>query len=102
MWAEDLVAAFGYTPQYHNATPEYYVPLLQAAGLQIENLQEWKGKLEFTDVGALVYYLKAIPWTIPGFSVQTHLKTLFKLEEKLQRDGSLVFTGHLYLIEAVK
>ncbi|MCE5207847.1 MAG: class I SAM-dependent methyltransferase [Chloroflexi bacterium] len=102
LWAEDLAAAFGVRYMWEDSTPEHYIPRLEAAGLKIENAQEWKGRLEFTDVGAVVYYLKAIPWTVPGFTVQTHLDYLLKLEDRLQEEGELVFTARLYLIEAVK
>ena len=65
MWTHDLMAYFGAAPQWPNATPERYVPRLQAAGLEIVEVQEWSGKLRFTDVGAIVYYLKCVPWEVP-------------------------------------
>lgn len=102
LWAEDLAAVFGARPQYENCTPEYYIPKLEAAGLEIQDAQEWQGRLEFVDVGAIVYYLKAIPWTVPDFSVQTHLDALIQLEDRLREQGELVFTARTFLIEAVK
>ncbi len=101
-WADDLLAIFEVPLPWENDTPEYYVPLLEAAGMEIRDVQDWKGKFEFTDVGAIVYYLKAIPWMVPGFSVDTHLDYLFKLEEMLQEDGQLLFTARTFLIEAEK
>lgn len=102
LWAADLLAAFGAKPQWPDATPEKYLPRLQAARLRIIDQQNWTGELAFTDVGALVYYLKAVPWLVPGFSVQTHLKYLLKLQEKLEDQGKLIFTAKKYLIEARK
>ncbi len=96
----DLVAAFDATQEYPDATPEKYVPQLQAAGLTIVDLQEWQGGLRFTDVGAIVYYLKATPWTVPGFSVATHARYLFALQERLEAGEELRFVWWLYLIEA--
>jgi len=58
--------------------------------------------LIFTDVGAIVYYLKAVPWSVPGFSVETHLKYLLKLQEQLENQKSLSFVARKYLIEAYK
>ena len=43
------------------------MPRLRAAGLAIVDVQDWQGSLRFLDVGALVYYLKAVPWLVPGF-----------------------------------
>ena len=102
MWAADLLAAFDAKPQWPNATPEQYVPRLLAAGMEIVDVRNWSGELAFTDVGAIVYYLKAVPWLVPGFSVKTHLKNLLKLQEQLEKQEKLVFTARKYLIEAHK
>ena len=102
LWAQDLVAFFDADLEYVHITPEYYVPLLQKAGLTITHSQDWQGHLTFTDVGALVYYLKAIPWTIPGFSVDSHLAYLLRLQERIESGIELVFEARKFLIEAHK
>lgn len=102
LWAHDLLAAFGVTPQWPNATPERYLPMLTAAGLEIVRHEDWSGALTFTDVGAIVYYLKAVPWLVPGFSVETHLAHLQNLQYRLEAAGKLVFTAKKYMIEARK
>ena len=102
LWAVDLLAAFDAKPQWPDATPAKYLPRLQAAGLEIVNHQDWSGELTFTDVGAIVYYLKAIPWLVPGFSVESHLKYLLNLQNQLENKGSLTFTARKYIIEARK
>ena len=61
LWAVDLLAAFDARPQWPNATAERYLPRIKDAGLEIINHQDWCGKLIFTDVGAIIYYLKAVP-----------------------------------------
>lgn len=102
LWAADLLAALDAKPQWPHATPEKYLPRLQAAGLEIVNHQDWPGELTFTDVGAIVYYLKAVPWLLPGFSVEAHSKYLLKLQEQLEKKNSLTFSARKYLIEAQK
>jgi SAM-dependent methyltransferase len=102
LWAEDLLAEFGATPQWPDSTLEYYVPRLEAAGLSVETAEEWLGRLVFLDVGALVYYLKAVPWLVEGFSVDTHTEHLMRLQARLEREGELVFEARKYLIEARK
>jgi len=101
-WAHDLLAAFGAEPQWPDATPETYVPRLQAAGLTIIDAQDWSGQLSFTEVGAIVYYLKAVPWLVPGFSVATHTGQLLALQARLERGESLSYLARKYLIEARK
>lgn len=91
LWAQDLFAAFDTSPQWPFATPERYIPRLETAGLKIVNAQEWSGHFSFSDVGALVYYLKAVPWIVPNFSVESHLRYLLALQQRLERGEDLVF-----------
>jgi SAM-dependent methyltransferase len=102
LWAEDLLAVFEAKPQWPDSVPEKNIPLLQAAGLTIINAQEWSGQLSFTDVGAIVYYLKAAPWLVPGFSVDSHLASLLALQRRLENGDGLAFAARQYLIEARK
>jgi hypothetical protein len=81
---------------------EKNVPKLRAAGFDIVDAQDWSGKLSFADVGAIVYYLKAVPWLVPGFSVATHSEQLLGLQSRLERGDSLSFLASKYLIEAHK
>ena len=102
LWADDLLAAFDAKPQWPDSTLEKYVPRLKSAGLSVVDTKDWTGQLAFTDVGAIVYYLKAVPWLVPGFSVESHLKYLIGLQDRLEGCEGLAFTARKYLIEARK
>ena len=102
MWAWDLQAAFGASPQTPDAAMAKYAPLLREAGLEIVDAQEWHGQLKFADVGAVVYYLKAIPCEVPGFGVRSHFDGLIALQERLEAEGELSFYAGKFLIEARK
>ena len=102
LWAYDLLAVFDAKPQWPEETLEKNVFKLSAAGLAIANAKEWSGRLSFTDVGAIVYYLKAIPWLVPGFSVATHGEHLLALQHRLESGEGLAFAAKKYLIEAHK
>jgi len=102
LWAYDLLAVFGAKPQWPESTLGKYVPQLKAAGLAITNTQEWTGQLSFTDVGAIVYYLRAVPWLVPGFSVETHSQHLLTLQRQLESGERLAFVARKYLLEARK
>lgn len=102
LWAWDLVQAFGIDQPTLTASPEKYTPLLEAVGLEVVQINDWRGKLSFTDVGAIVYYLKAVSWTVPGFTVETHKDYLFALQERVEAGAELAFTAALYLLEARK
>ena len=51
---------------------------------------------------ALVYHLKSVPWTVPGFSVDTHLPYLLALQERVEQGHPLPFTTRRYLLQARK
>jgi SAM-dependent methyltransferase len=102
LWVQDLLAVFGAVPAWPDSTPVKYGPRLQAAGLEIEDVQDWQGDLRFTDVGAIVYYLKVIPWLVPDFSVERYQEQLLGLQARLDAGESLTFEARTYLIEAHK
>lgn len=60
--------------------------------------REYRYKIKFKELGHLVYELVAAPWTIPGFSVNSHLEGL----EKLAETGKLNFTTGYCLLEVKK
>lgn len=42
-----------------------------------------QSRTRFNDVGALVYYLRAVPWTGPGFSVAKYKDELIALQAQV-------------------
>ncbi len=98
----DLHREFGYEPQWTFFTLEYALELIKPTELVVIDAREWEGKTVFRDVGALVYFLKAIPWIVQGFTVETHFKQLMKLQERLEKEGQLTFAERLLLIKAEK
>jgi SAM-dependent methyltransferase len=102
MWGHDLMAEFGAKPQWPDSTGSLYVPMLESAGLQVVAYEEWEGRFGFTDIGALVYYLKAVPWMVPDFSVDRYADDLIRLHDRLAAEGRLAFWAGTYLIEAHK
>ncbi len=72
---------------------------LRDAALIIEDAREWHGSMTFRDVGAVVYFLRNVPWEVPGFSVSSDEKVLAGLQRTLEREGELRFsTGRLLLV----
>jgi hypothetical protein len=55
---------------------------VERAGLFIEACDDGVEELRFADVGALAWYLKAIPWCIPGFSIERYREPLLRLDGK--------------------
>ncbi len=98
----DLKREFGAHPKWPENTLSILGDKLTQAGLIIQRSTQWSGTTTFLDVGALVYFLKAIPWTVEGFSVDAHLDQLAHLQKRLEMDGKLEFTAARFLIQAVK
>jgi SAM-dependent methyltransferase len=59
-------------------------------------------RTSFRDIGAVVYYLKAIPWQVPGFNLQSHRERLLQLHNLIERQGEFITTAHRFLIIAQK
>ena len=75
---------------------------LQTAGFTILEKQEAFIETKFYDVGAIVYYLKAIPWQVEDFTVEKYSKQLVNLHQKIQKEGFLSVQSHRFFIMAQK
>ncbi|MGB1287330.1 MAG: class I SAM-dependent methyltransferase [Aggregatilineales bacterium] len=96
----DLQALFGMTIAYQHVTLSHYQQAFVATGFEIERIEDWQGVTEFSDVGALVYYLHAIPWEVPeDFSVRRYQDVLLSLH---QREIPLQFTSRRFLLQGRK
>ena len=98
----DLVAAFGGRLAYPDNTLGRVCEDLVALGCEIQLREAWRGPVAFLDVGALVYFLKAIPWVIEGFEVERSLDVLGALHRQLQAGRPLEFTYSRFLVRAVR
>jgi SAM-dependent methyltransferase len=74
----------------------------QAAGLQIVNMRLERLRQEYFDIGAVVYFLRKVIWTVPDFTVQRYLDRLRELHERIESDGPFVAHATRVLVEARK
>ncbi|MEU6037718.1 class I SAM-dependent methyltransferase [Actinomadura sp. NPDC047616] len=74
----------------------------RAAGLRIVDLRMERLRMEFFDIGAVVYFLRKVIWTVPDFSVDRYRDRLRELHEQIQKDGLFVAHSSRFLIEARK
>ncbi len=54
----------------------------------------------FYDVGALVFYLKAIPWVVEGFTVEKYIDALIQIHNLILEKGFIEVRGQRFLIVA--
>jgi SAM-dependent methyltransferase len=74
----------------------------RAAGLELVDVREARTRVEFFDVGAVVYFLRKVVWTVPDFTVEKYRPALRAMHDLIQRDGSFVSHSTRRLIEARK
>jgi len=92
----------GPQPVSQSRSPRVAVTAARRAGLDVVNLREQALRVEFFDVAAVVYFLKKVLWTVPGFSVAGYAEPLSRMHGHIQRQGSFVCHSQRFLIEARK
>jgi SAM-dependent methyltransferase len=100
MW--ELVEYFrGPQPQSRDKRhPDQELADARAAGLEIVDVGCARLRAEFFDVGAVIFFLRKVIWTVPGFTVDAYRERLRELHEQIQRDGMFVAHSTRTLIEA--
>lgn len=87
---------------YAHWTLGYAVRELESAGWSIVEQREDHPITRFFDVGAIVYYLKAVPWQVPDFSVEKYFDKLLEIHNIIQERDYIDIPSHRFLIVAQK
>ena len=74
----------------------------QEAGLAVADLREQALRVEFHDVGAVVHFLRKVPWTVPGFTVDGYADQLARMHRRIRSSGPFVSHAQRFLVEARK
>lgn len=74
----------------------------KAAGLEVVDLRTARCRLEFFDVGAIVWLLRKCVWWVPNFTVERYRERLHELDDRIRAEGSFVAHSARHLIEARK
>lgn len=78
------------------------VQLFTEIGFQIMDAQEAFPQATFADIGAIVYYLRAIPWQVRDFTVPRYRARLLAMHSHIQQHGGLIVKSHRFFVRAVK
>ncbi len=92
----------GPQPVNPGRSPQVAVAEAEQAGLVVTGLREEALRVEFYDVGAVVYFLRKVLWTVPGFTVDRYREQLAQMHEHIRAHGSFVSHAQRFLIEARK
>jgi hypothetical protein len=82
--------------------PDTVTAEVATAGLEVVDLRHEQIRLEFFDVGAVIYFLRKLTWVVPGFTVVKYLDKLRERHQQIEADGSFVTHTSRVLIEARK
>ncbi|WP_336221084.1 class I SAM-dependent methyltransferase [Citrobacter amalonaticus] len=82
--------------------PEVEAEEAKAAGLKIVDLQSVRCRMEFFDVGAIIWILRKCVWWVPDFSVAKYHTELKKLDEQMRAGKPFVAWSSRHLIEIQK
>jgi SAM-dependent methyltransferase len=74
----------------------------EAAGLDVFELRHESLRTTFDDIGAVVYFLRKVLWTVPGFTVDGYRDRLDDLHQQIQQEGTFTAHAQRLLIEARK
>jgi hypothetical protein len=72
------------------------------AGLELAELREERTRVEFFDVAAVVYFLRKVVWTVPGFTAEQYRDKLRDIDRLIRRDGAFVSHSSRILLDARK
>ncbi|MEV5748992.1 methyltransferase domain-containing protein [Actinoallomurus sp. NPDC052308] len=86
----------------HRRHPDLETAEARAAGLEIIDVRMERLRMEFFDVGAVIYFLRKVLWTVPGFTVDEYRDRLLELHRQIHERGAFIAHSTRTLIEARK
>ncbi|MDG4809882.1 class I SAM-dependent methyltransferase [Micromonospora sp. WMMD1120] len=95
-------AILGPLPPPGQRHPEQAVADAEAVGLRVVDLRRATLRATFADIGAVVWFLRKVVWTVPGFTVERHRAPLRDLHRRMADEGPFVAHAQRFLIRAVR
>ena len=80
----------------------YAVNELEESGFKIHQKLQCFPKKRIFDVGAVVFYLFAVPWEVPDFSVEKYKDKLYELHKLIEKNGYIEYPAHRFFILATR
>src|SRR3990172_2222236 len=91
-------------PEYFDLdwTVSHLATQMERVGFHIIHAKEEKFLTRLFDIGALIYFLKAIPWQIPNFSIERYRDKLFQLHTYILEHHYYDAKSQRYILQARK
>ncbi|MFT4233459.1 MAG: methyltransferase domain-containing protein [Microbacterium sp.] len=74
----------------------------ERAGLVLEDLQSVRCRMEFFDIGAIVWTLRKCVWWVPDFTVERYREQLLALDARMRSGEPIVAHSTRHLVRAVR
>jgi SAM-dependent methyltransferase len=88
--------------QRKHRAPEREIAAAEECGLFVESLRTARCRMEFYDVGAIVWILRKCVWWVPDFSVPKYEKKLRDLDTQMRGGHPFIAHSTRHLIDAVR
>lgn len=88
--------------EYADWELDFAADQLLECGFHIMEKQEAAPVQRFYDIGALVYYLKTIPWQVPDFTVERYREALWQIHLEIEQHGFWEVKQKRFIMAAVK
>jgi SAM-dependent methyltransferase len=75
---------------------------ISEAGLRVTSGREARLGSRFKDIGAVVFFLLAVPWQLEGFTVGRYMDKLKELHRLIVRTGSFSATARRFYLSSMK
>jgi SAM-dependent methyltransferase len=92
----------GPQPAGQSRSPRQAVAQAEAAGLVVVDLRKQALRVTFNDIAAVIYFLRKVLWTVPGFTVAAYAAQLARMHDLIRSEGQFVCHSRRFLIEARK
>lgn len=92
----------GPLPEQSQRHPDVERRAAQDAGLVVDAMDLERPRVAFFDIGAVVYFLRLVPWIVPGFTTTRYYDALFDLHCAIRADGAFETTASRTLVDAHK
>jgi SAM-dependent methyltransferase len=86
--------------QRQGRDPRHEAAAAEKAGLTITNRRTARCRMEFFDIGAVVWILRKCVWWVPDFSVDRYHDKLLELDALIRSEGAFIAHSTRHLIEA--
>lgn len=89
-------------PEFANWNLETALDEIQQNDFKVLHFNEEFPVQRFYDIGALVYYLQAIPWQVHDFTTKTYINELYKIHQIIMKQGYFDVKQHRFIIQSQK